>query len=109
VPPAAPRYCDRLLALIEALDEETLSLAEVARRVGDAASRAGLVRPSSVHVRALVAERRALRREEREVRQAAVEALTDFAWQTNPNPFAVVERIDRARERVEERRRGAGT
>ena len=105
MPPAAPRYPERLLALIEALDEETLSLAEVARRVGNAAVRAGFVRPSSVHVRALVAEQRARRREEREVRQAAVEALADLALQTNPNPFAVVERIERARDRVEERRR----
>ncbi len=105
MPPAAPRYPEGLLALIEALDEEALSLAEVARRVGAAAIRAGFVRPSAVHVRALVAEQRALRREEREVRQAAVDALVDLALQTNPNPFAVVERIDRARERVEERRR----
>lgn len=105
MPPAAPRYPQQLLALIEAIEDDDLSLAEVARQVGAAAERAGLVRPSPVHVRALVAELRERRREQREVRQAAVDALVDLAAQRNPNPFAVVEAVARARERVEERAR----
>ena len=105
MPPAAPRYPPQLLALIEAIEDDDLSLAEVARQVGAAAERAGLVRPSPVHVRALVAELREHRREQREVRQAAVDALVDLAAQRNPNPFAVVEAVARARERVEERAR----
>jgi hypothetical protein len=105
MPLAAPRYPDRLLALIEALDDEALSLAEVARRVGAAAERAGIVRPSPVHVRRLVALQRDLRRDEREVRQAAIDALIDLELGRSPNPFAIVEKIDRARERVEERAR----
>lgn len=103
MPRAAPRYSERLLALIEVLDDESVSLAEVARRVGAAAERAQIVRPSPVHVRRLVALQRDLRRDEREVREAAVDALVDLAVGRNPNPFAVVERVDRARERVEER------
>jgi len=103
MPSAAPRYSERLLALIEVLDDESLSLAEVARRVGAAAARAHIVRPSPVHVRRLVAWQRELRRDEREVRQAAIGALVDLEVGRNPNPFAVLERVDRARERVEER------
>ena len=103
MPPAAPRYPDTLLALIEVLDDESVSLAEVARRVGDAAERARIVRPSPVHVRRLVARRRELRREERELRQAAVEALIDLEIGRNPNPFAIVERVERAREQIERR------
>jgi hypothetical protein len=105
MPPAAPRYPEKLLALIEGLDDESLSLAEVARRVGAAAERAHMIRPSPVHVRRLVALQRELRRDEREVRQAAVDALVDLTVGRNPNPFAVVEKVDRARERVEERAR----
>jgi hypothetical protein len=105
MPASAPRYPERLLALIEILDDESLSLAEVARRVGAAAERAKLVRPSPVHVRRLVALQRDLRRDEREIRQAAVDALVDLTVGRSPNPFAIVEKVDRARERVEERAR----
>ena len=103
MPLAAPRYSETLLALIEVLDDESLSLAEVVRQVGAAAERARIVRPSPVHVRRLVARRRELRREEREIRQAAVEALVELELGWSPNPFAVVEKVERARERVAHR------
>lgn len=103
MPPSAPRYSERLLGMIEALDDGQLSLAEIARRVGAAAERAGIVRPSPVHVRALVAERREQRRDEKEMRQAAVEALVDLAAQRSP--IVVVEALNRKRKRVEERAR----
>jgi uncharacterized protein YjiS (DUF1127 family) len=105
VPAAAPRYPERLLALIEAIEDETLSLAEVARQVGAAAERAGITRPSVVHVRAIVAELRERRRDERELRQATVDALVDFGFGRSPNPWAIVERRDVARERIQERAR----
>ena len=100
----APRYPARLLRLIETIDDERLSLAEIARRVGAAAEHAGIIRPSPVHVRALVAELRERRRDETEIRRAAVDALVDFATR-NPNPHAALEAVDRVRERVEERGR----
>jgi len=87
------------------LDDDSLSLAEVARQVGAAAERADIVRPSAVHVRALLADRRERRREEREIRQAAVDALVDLAAQRNPNPVEIVEAAEQAREKVEARAR----
>ena len=105
MPPAAPRYSQQLLALIEVIEDEKLSLAEIARQVGAAAERAGIVRPSPVHVRALVAGLRERRRDKREIRRAAVDALVDLVTQRNPNPFAIVEAAGRARERVEARAR----
>jgi uncharacterized protein YjiS (DUF1127 family) len=103
MPRFAPRYPDRLLALIEATDDEGLSLAEIARRVGAAAEAAGITRPSVVHVRRLVAELRERRDEERELRRITVEALADLAAQRSP--IAVVEAATRKRERLEERAR----
>jgi hypothetical protein len=102
VPSFAPRYPDRLYELIERLDDETLSLAEVVRRIGAAAAEERLVRPSPPHVRRLLSEQRRRRADEREVRQAAIDALHDLAA-GNPRGLNMLERVDRARERVEER------
>jgi hypothetical protein len=98
----APRYPERLLGMLEALDDEELTLAEVARRVGAAAERSGITRPSPVHVRALLAELRLRRAEDREARRAA------FAELTGPLPYAIGNAYEaetaaaRARERVRE-------
>jgi hypothetical protein len=54
----APRYPELLLRIIEAVDDDEIPLAELARRVGEAAERNGLIRPSAVHVRAVAAELR---------------------------------------------------
>jgi len=48
----------RLLALLEKLDDGTLSIAEINRRVGAAAEEAGVLRPSYERVRVLVHESR---------------------------------------------------
>ena len=72
----APRYPDRLFRLIEQLDNERLSLAEATRSISAAAQAEGLTRPSPVHVRRLVGELRQLREDERELRRAAVEAVS---------------------------------
>lgn len=105
MPRFAPRYPDRLFALIEKLDDENVSLAEVARRVGAAADREGITRPSPVHVRALLADLRRLRQDEREIRAAGLEALSRVASQRAPSPWEIQRAMLRADERVEERAR----
>jgi hypothetical protein len=91
--------------MIEALDDEELTLAEVARRVGEAAERAGITRPSTVHVRALVAERRLQRAEDREGRRAAIGELTRRLPYAPGDAYEVEAAAARARERVRSRRR----
>jgi hypothetical protein len=104
VPQFAPRYPDRLFRLLEKLDDESLSLAEVTRRVGEAATSEGLTRPSVPHVRALLAELRRRRADEREVRAAALDALRRVGTR-NASPWAIQVAALRAAERVEERAR----
>ena len=99
MPPFAPRYPDRVFRLIEQLDDKELTLAEVARRVGDAAQEERLIRPSPVHVRRLCAELRRVREEERELRQATIDAFLKPLPYRPPSP----EELGRARERAEER------
>jgi hypothetical protein len=103
----APRYSDRLLGMIEALDDEELTLAEVARRVGAAAERGGLTRPSPVHVRALLGELRLQREEDREAARAAWEEMTRRLPYAPGNPYDAERAAERARQRVRERRRRA--
>lgn len=109
MPPFAPRYPDRVFELIERLDDESAPLAEIARRVGDAAQAEGLTRPSPVHVRRLLSELRAQRRDDREIRDAALETLTRIATGRVPDPFTVHRPVERAMEQAElraRRRRG---
>jgi hypothetical protein len=96
----APRYPERLLGIIEALDDDTLTLAEVARRVGAAAERSGLIRPSSVHVRALVAELRLRREEDRAARRAALEEMTGRLPYAIGNAFEAEAAAARARQQI---------
>lgn len=105
MPRIAPRYSDKLLGMIEALDDERLSLAEPARRVGDAAEKAGIIRPSPVHVRAVLAELRERRRDEREIRAAGIAAVGRMASGRSLSPWEIQRAMLRAEERVEERAR----
>jgi hypothetical protein len=105
VPRFAPRYPDRLYRLIEQLDDESLSLAEVARRVGSAAEREAITRPSPVHVRALLGELRTQRRDDREIREAALETLGRIATGRVPDPFTIHRPVERAVEQAELRAR----
>jgi hypothetical protein len=104
MPEFAPRYPDRLYRLIEKLDDESLSLAEVTRRVAEAATREGITRPSVPHVRALLAALRCRRADEREVRAAALGALREVATR-GASPWEIQVAALRAAERVEERAR----
>lgn len=99
----APRYPERLLGMIEALDDDELTLAEVARRVGAAAERGGMPRPSPVHVRALVADLRLRREEDREARRAALEEMTRRLPYAIGNAYEAEAAAARARARVRSR------
>ena len=105
MPRFAPRYPDRLYELIERLDDESLSLAEVVRRVGSASDDEGITRPSPVHVRRLLARLRELRRDEREIRAAGLEALGEVLGPRAANPWVIQRALLRAEERVGERAR----
>jgi hypothetical protein len=94
-----------LLRIVEALDDDEISLAELARRVGDAATENGLVRPSPVHVRAVAAELRRRREEDREARRAAVREMTRLLPYTLGNAYEAEAAARRARDRVGARRR----
>ena len=96
----APRYPERLLGMIEALDDEELTLAEVVRRVGAAAERAGIVRPSPSHVRAVVAELRRRREEDRDAARAAFEEMTRRLPYAIGNAYEAEAAALRARERA---------
>jgi len=103
--PIAPRYSEKLLGMIEALDDGQLPLAEVARRVGDAAEKAGIVRPSPVHIRALLSALRERRRDEREIRAAGIAALGGMASGRSLSPWELQRALLRAEERVDGRAR----
>ncbi|MGH3104223.1 MAG: hypothetical protein ACRDN6_09040 [Gaiellaceae bacterium] len=64
---SAPRYDGRILDALRALDDRNEPIAEISRRVGEAAERLGLVRPSYVHLRRLIKNERARRDAVREV------------------------------------------
>ena len=59
---SAPRIPQRLLDALVRLDDRSLPIAEIHRRLGDQAERWGITRPSYERVRVLVHESRRLRR-----------------------------------------------
>ena len=65
---SAPRYHERLLWAIRRLDDESLPIAEVCRRVGAYAEGHGMARPSYVHVRRIIVSERARAQELAEIR-----------------------------------------
>jgi len=79
MPRAAPRISHRLLLALEQLDDGTVGIAELARRVGAEAERLGLPRPSYEQVRVLVHRNRALRRQ-----PGTAEVLLDVATRARP-------------------------
>jgi hypothetical protein len=75
----APRISPRLKAEIERLAEAPLSSAEICRRIGAAAERLGLARPSYQRVRALVNESR-----ERHRTPSTTDVLLDVVFRARP-------------------------
>ena len=101
----APRYSETLFRMVEAIDDDQISLAELARRVGDAATANGLIRPSPVHIRAVAVELRQIREEEREARRASWEEMTRRLPYAIGNAYEAEAAARRARERTRARRR----
>jgi hypothetical protein len=101
--PLAPRYDDRILDAIQMLDDREEPMAEICRRIGEAAWSLGLPRPSYVHLRRLLHvyrelcdEEEARRRELREIRaDVAVRLLTGRAV----DAYEVADRVARAPRR----------
>ena len=101
---SAPRYPELLLRIIEALDDDEVSLADLARRVGAAAEENGLVRPSPVHIRAVARELRLIREENREARRAAWDEMTRRLPYAIGNAYEAAAAAERARARARTRR-----
>jgi len=87
---SAPRYPPALLALLIGLDDERQPIAETCRRVGEAAARLGIERPSYVHLRRLVHRDRRRRREIGERREGVI---TNLLTGTVPNPYDVLREL----------------
>ncbi len=83
----SPRISPRLVALVERLAGQSLSTAEIRRRVGVEAERLGLAQPSYETVRRLVAEHRAAPRY-----PTLTEVALDVAFQVRP-PEAVLDQL----------------
>jgi hypothetical protein len=75
MPVAAPRYDARILDAIRRLDDPRSPIAETCRQVGAFAVKAGLPRPSYVHVRRIVVAERERAREAADARAALVAGL----------------------------------
>ena len=78
------------MAAIERLDDDSLPIAEVNRRVGALASQLGFVRPSYEQIRVLVHEHR-----EQGFAPTAGQILLDVALKTRP-PHALLELLEEA-------------
>lgn len=87
----APRIGPTLLAGIERLDDDSVPIAEVHRRVAALASHLGVVRPSYEQIRILVHEHR-----RRGLAPTAGELLLDVAFRARP-PEALLELLEGAK------------
>jgi hypothetical protein len=85
---AAPRIGPTLLAVIERLDDESVPIAEVYRRVAALAGHLGYARPSYEQVRVLVHEHR-----RQGLAPTAGQILLDVLLKTRP-PHALLELLD---------------
>ena len=108
--PFAPRYDPRILELLRLLDDRSEPLAEVSRRVGEAAERLGLRRPSYVHLRRLLLVLRDEEDAARERREAMHELLGEVAgdlvvYRRRIDPYAIAERVADIRAGAPRRRK----
>ena len=96
----APRYDDRILDAVRALDDRTESMAEISRRVGIAAAQLGLPKPSYVHLRRYIVDHReeedAERARREEIRKILWDAYYDFMQSRVVDAYEVADRIREA-------------
>jgi hypothetical protein len=83
----APRISPRLLVALDWIDDRTLPIAEVNRRLGAEATRLGLPRPSYQRVRELVHKLRWMKRQ-----PTTVGVLWDVAMRVRP-PGAFLDQV----------------
>jgi hypothetical protein len=83
----APRISPRLLVALDWIDDHSLPIAEVNRRLGEEAARLGLPRPSYQRVRELVHKLRWMKRQ-----TTTVGVLWDVALRARP-PEALLDHI----------------
>jgi hypothetical protein len=97
----APRYDNRLVAALVDLDDRTVPIAEICRRLGDIAVSMGVPRPSYVHVRRLVRAKREYEDVERAQRKAlrriGGDVVTSIVLGRYVDPYDVAERVRIAR------------
>jgi hypothetical protein len=100
VPPSAARITPRLLAELARIDDGTRSIAELNRRVGEAAEAMGLQRPSYECVRVLVHRQRATTSRPL---PSTSEVLVDIAFRVKPATAIIdhLEELER-QERLEQ-------
>lgn len=100
---AAPRYDPRILDAVRRLDTREEPLAEVCRRIGDAAWELGLTRPSYVHLRRLLLEKRLREEAARERRRAFLKLVSDIERDLRRgrvvNAYEVAERVAEVKEK----------
>ena len=94
VVPLAPRYSHRIFDAVRALDDPKEPMAETCRRVGRAAERMGLPRPSYSHLRRYIKDERERRAE---IRRIVHDVTTDLIAGKVPHPYVVLDRIEEAR------------
>jgi hypothetical protein len=93
----APRYDARIIEAVRALDDRTVSMAEVSRRVGTAAAQMSLPKPSHVHLRRYILIHRqkedAERARREEIRCILFDAYLDLLRSRVVNAYDVADRI----------------
>ncbi|HEX6700974.1 MAG TPA: hypothetical protein VF101_09615 [Gaiellaceae bacterium] len=100
---AAPRYDSRIVDAVRRLDTREEALAEVCRRIGEAAWELELTRPSYVHLRRLLLEKRRREDAARERRRALLKLASDIERDLRRgrvvNAYEVAERVAEVREK----------
>jgi hypothetical protein len=98
VVPSAPRYDDRILDALRAVDDRSLPIAETCRRVATVAEGLGLPRPSYVHMRRIVHAQRAdaddLRERRAAIRRVLLDAGTRVLIGRFVDPYEVARRVN---------------
>lgn len=84
----APRISPRLLKALVRLDDRTLPIAEIYRRLATEAERLRLTRPSYQRIRVLLHQARRIRRQ----RPSTTQVLVDVCFRARP-PIAVLDHL----------------
>jgi hypothetical protein len=96
----APRYDERILDAVLALDDSGQPLAEISRRIAAHVEQLGITRPSYVHLRRLILAARERederRRRNKELLQIAADVYTDATLGKLVDAYEVAERVREA-------------